>query len=265
MSAPVATILVHHTADELAHAVCARLLTTLVDVQSTGRVPGWVLTGGTIADRVHAAVAGSPACGAVDWSRVELWWGDERFLPDGDPDRNHSQARRALLDSLDLDPARVHPMPASDWVDDDPDRAAADYAAALSASAAAQDGTDVPAFDVLMLGVGPDGHVASLFPQLPALHDERTVTAVTGAPKPPPTRVTLTMPVLQRAREVWFVVSGDDKADAVKRALGGADVEQVPAAGPRGRQRTLWLLDQAAASGLPGDSAPTRHPESTSP
>jgi 6-phosphogluconolactonase len=245
-------VLVHSSPDELAQAVCARLITSLVDAQAAGRVPHWVLTGGGIADRVHRAVAESPSRGAVDWSRVEMWWGDERFLPKGDPERNETQARAALLDHIPLDPSRVHPVPASDEVDDDPDRAADEYAAQLRAAATPEDHGPVPTFDVLMLGMGPDGHVASLFPEKPALYEEeRTVVAVRGAPKPPPVRITMTMPALNRSRDVWFVVAGDDKASAVRLALSGAGVVQIPAAGPRGIQRTIWFLDRAAASQLP--------------
>jgi 6-phosphogluconolactonase len=210
-----------------------------------------VLTGGSIADRIHGAVAASPARDAVDWSRVELWWGDERFLPSGDPDRNETQARKALIDHLRVDDTRIHPMAASDRVDDDPDRAAELYAAELAAAAEPEDHGDVPTFDIVMLGVGPDGHVASLFPERPALYDERAVVAVRHSPKPPPTRITLTMATLARAREVWFVVAGEDKAKAAHLALSGAGVVQVPAAGPRGTKRTLWMLDRDAASQLP--------------
>ena len=249
MAAP--TVVVHTSADVLAESVCARLLTTLVDAQSSGRVPHLVLTGGSIADRVHRAVAASPARDAVDWSRVELWWGDERFVPAGDEERNDAAALTALLGSLPLDPSRVHPMPSAEEYGGDPEAAAAAYAEALAAAARPEDHGPVPMFDVLMLGVGPDGHVASLFPERPALYDERPVTAVRGSPKPPPTRLTLTLPSLQHAREVWFVVSGRDKARAVHLALSGAGVVQVPAAGPVGRQRTLWLLDRDAASRLP--------------
>lgn len=245
MTSPL--VAVHPSADMLAESVCARLVTALVDVQASGQVPSWVLTGGTVADRVHRAVAASPARDAVDWSRVELWWGDERFVPDGSEDRNETQARAALLSQLPLDQARVHPMPPSDAGFDDPETAAAHYADQLAASVAASGDGVLPTFDVLMLGVGPDGHVASLFPGQPAVHDQRSVAAVRDAPKPPPTRLTLTLSSLCQAREVWFIVSGEEKAEAVNRALSGADVEEVPAAGPRGLERTLWLLDRAAA------------------
>jgi 6-phosphogluconolactonase len=137
-------------------------------------------------------------------------------------------------------------------VGDDPDRAADAYADELAAAARPEDHGDYPTFDILMLGVGPDGHVASLFPEKPALYeDHRTVVAVRGSPKPPPTRISLTMPVLKHAREVWFVVAGEDKARAAHLALSGAGQVQIPAAGPRGLRRTLWLLDRAAASQLP--------------
>ncbi len=252
MSEP--TVLVHRSADVLAEAVSARLITTFVDVQSSGRVPRWVLTGGTIADQIHQAVAASEARHAVDWARVEFWWGDERFVAPDDPDRNERQARKALLDALPVDPDRVHPMPAATY-DADPDGAAAAYAEELARATSPEDHGVVPVFDVLMLGVGPDGHVASLFPERPALYDDRSVVAVRGAPKPPPVRISLTMGSLRAAREVWFVVSGEDKAQAVRNALSGAGIVQVPAAGPTGRSRTLWLLDKPAASHLPSGLA----------
>lgn len=251
---PSPTVIVHRSPEELASAVCARLITTLVDVQSAGRIAHWVLTGGTIADKIHAAVATTTARDAVDWSRVEFWWGDERFVDADDDNRNERQARQALLDQLRVDQDRVHPMPSAD-TGLDAEAAAAAYAETLRAATRPEDHGVVPTFDVVMLGVGPDGHVASLFPERPALYDERAVTAVRGAPKPPPTRVTMTMPTLQHGREVWFVASGEEKAKAVHLALSGAGVVQIPAAGPRGRERTLWLLDQAAASELPSGLA----------
>lgn len=249
------SVIVHGTADLLAQAVAARLTTRLVDAQAERGAASVVLTGGRIADAVHRAVRDSPARDAVDWSRVDVWWGDERFLPSGHPERNETQARAALLDALPLDPARVHPMPASDGPDgDDPEAAAARYAAQL-AGAASPAHQPVPTFDVLMLGVGEDGHVASLFPEHPAAHPDGyrdlTVTAVRGAPKPPPVRTTLTPPVINTADEAWLVASGSGKSRAVGLALAGAGPVQVPAAGVRGLSATLWLLDQNSAAELP--------------
>jgi 6-phosphogluconolactonase len=173
-------------------------------------------------------------------------------VPSGHPDRNETSAQQALLRHLDFGPGRVHAMPASDGPDgDDPEAAAARYAALLSQATRPEDHGPVPAFDVLLLGIGPDGHVASLFPGLPAMYDERPVVAVRGAPKPPPTRLTLTLPAICCAREVWVLAAGEQKAGAVRLALSGVGQVQVPAAGARGRQRTLFLLDRGAASRLP--------------
>ena len=245
-------VLVHHDAGLLAKAAAARLVTRLVDAQASTGAASLVLTGGGIGTAVLAELAAAPALDAVDWRRLDIWWGDERFLPSGDPERNETQARDALLGQVDADPARVHPMPPSDGPDgNDPEAAAARYAAELRQAAQPQDHGPVPAFDVLMLGIGPEGHVASLFPGMPALYDERPVVAVRGAPKPPPTRITLTLPAIQRAREVWILAAGQEKAGAVRLALSGAGPVQVPAAGARGQQRTLFLLDRSAASQLP--------------
>lgn len=253
MSVP--SVAVHRGADALAEAVSARLLTRLVDAQASGRTARLVLTGGTIADAVHRAVARSSARDAVDWAAVEVWWGDERFVAADDPDRNDLQARATLLDALPLTPALVHPMPSPEQSHGDPDLAAEMYADELAAATGPGDHEGAPTFDVLMLGVGPDGHVASLFPGRPALYDDRAVVGVRGSPKPPPVRLTMTMPTLKHAHDVWFVVSGEDKARAVRLALSGAGVVQVPAAGPKGMQTTLWQLDRAAASQLPPDLA----------
>jgi 6-phosphogluconolactonase len=250
MSGP--SILVHRDEDELAAAVAARLITRLVDIQAGGSSASLVLTGGGIAAKALAAVARSPARGAVDWRRLDVWWGDERFLPVGDPERNETQAREALLDAVPLDDSRVHPMPPSDGPDgNDPEAAAERYAEELSRAARPQDHGPTPSFDVCLLGVGPDGHIASLFPGKPAVVDERPVVAVRGSPKPPPVRISLTIPTIQASREVWVVVAGEDKAKVVNMALSGAGPQQVPAAAARGSQRTLWLLDRGAAAALP--------------
>ena len=251
MSTP--QLVVHRDKELMAEAAAARLITRIVDAQSSRGAASVVLTGGRNGNGLLAALGTAPARDAIDWSRLDLWWGDERFLPEGDPERNVTQARAALLDRVPLDPARVHALPASDGpYGDDADAAAAGYAAELAAAAAPEDRAGVPAFDVLMLGVGPDTHVASLFPELPAVREtERTVVGVHGAPKPPPTRISLTLPAIRAAKEVWLLAAGEDKAKAAALALSGAGEVQAPAAGARGRSRTLWLMDAAAASELP--------------
>jgi 6-phosphogluconolactonase len=260
VSAP--QLVVHRDKELMAQAAAARLITKIVDAQAARGSASVVLTGGRNGNALLAALGTSPARDAIDWPRLDLWWGDERFLAEGDPERNITQARETLLDSVPVDPKRVHAMPASDGVyGSDVDAAAAKYAAELAAAAGPEDHGPVPSFDVLMLGVGPDTHVASLFPELPAVREtDRTVVGVHGAPKPPPTRISLTLPAIRSAREVWLLAAGGDKAKAVAIALSGAGEIQAPAAGARGRSRTLWLLDAAAASQLPRDLYPPASP-----
>ncbi|WP_426244388.1 6-phosphogluconolactonase [Nocardioides sp. LHG3406-4] len=236
-------VVVHDDAGTLAGDVASRLLEVLELAQADGRVPQIGLTGGSIADAVHREVARRAVDSSVDWTRVVLWWGDERFVPAGSSERNATGARQALLDGLPLDPAHVHEMPAADG-GLDLDGAAAAYADDLRTHGSG-------AFDVLMLGVGPDGHCASLFPGHPALDvDDQVAVGVRESPKPPPERISLTFAALNRSRAVWFVVSGEEKAAAVASALSGADVHQTPAAGVQGQDETLWLLDADAASQL---------------
>jgi 6-phosphogluconolactonase len=246
-------VVVHASAELLAAAAAARLVTRLVDAQ-TAR--GWatvVLTGGRTGIAVLEQLRTSPARYAVDWSRVDLYWGDERFLPAGHPERNETQARQALLDHVPVDPARVHAIEPSDGeFGDDPDAAAAAYAEVLAAAAQPEDHGLLPAFDVCLLGVGEEGHTASVFPSSPAVYETaRTVVAVRNCPKPPPTRVSLTLPAIRHASEVWLMTTGASKAAAVAMALRGAGEMQVPAAGAQGQRRTLWLLDRPAAAKVP--------------
>lgn len=186
----------------------------------------------------------------IDWSKTHIYWGDERFVPHDDSERNDRQAREALLDHVDIPEANMHPMAASDGEFGDAlDAAAQAYSHAL-AEAGGVDPT--PAFDVHLLGMGGEGHVNSLFPGTDAVRERtRTVVGVADSPKPPPRRITLTFPAIQRSREVWLVVSGAAKADAVAAAIGGADPVDLPAAGAVGTEQTVWLLDEEAASKLP--------------
>jgi 6-phosphogluconolactonase len=239
-------IFVYPDEDAVAVAGAERLLSSLAAAQHDGRTASVVLTGGGVGTKLLAAVAASAHRARVDWRRVDFWWGDERFVPADDPERNERAARITLLDALDVDPARVHPMGSSDEFAT-PEAAAAAYAAELTKAKRDR----MPAFDVLLLGMGPEGHVASLFPDQPAASGNGLVVAVHGCPKPPPTRVSLTFEAIGEASEVWLVVSGTSKAEAVAMALSGAPRLDVPAAGARGSQRTILLLDEGAASELP--------------
>jgi 6-phosphogluconolactonase len=251
-------VVVYPNAELLAAATAARLVTRLVDAQAATGSASLVLTGGSTGIAVLEQLRALPARDAIDWARVDLYWGDERFLPAGDPERNETQARDALLDHVPVDPARVHVMEPSDGkFGNDPEAAANAYAEVLAAAARPEDHGPVPPFDVSLFGIGPEGHIASVFPSSPAVYEtERTVVAVRGCPEPPPTRITMTLPAIRRSAELWVMTTGTTKAAAVAMAVGGAGEVQLPAAGARGQRRTLWLLDRAAAAKVSGSFMP---------
>ena len=240
---PPPRVEVHEDAGDLATSVAGAFIRLVTVAQAGGEIPQVALTGGSIAEHIHAEIARLAPDSDVDWSRVEFFWGDERFAATDSPDRNASDARHSFLDRVGVDPARVHEVPSSDEV------ATVDDAATAYAHTVRSVG--VGRFQLVMLGVGPDGHVASLFPGHPQL-DARDAIAVpvTDSPKPPPERVSLTFEALNRADEVWFVVSGLDKAEAVGKALAAnpPDVHEIPAAGVRGERATTWFLDHESAS-----------------
>jgi 6-phosphogluconolactonase len=234
-------------AGALARRVAGELVAFLSGVQAAGRAPSVALTGGSIADAIYQAVAALETGEdgpSVDWSRVDFWWGDERYVPADSSDRNDRSAGLDLLDRVGVDPARVHAMPAADEAHPDLEAAAASYDHLVRSREPGD-------FDLVLLGLGPDGHVASLFPGFPQLDvDDRIAVAVTGSPKPPPERISLTFAALNQASEVWFLVSGSGKAEAVARALAvDGSVHETPARGLTVPHRTWWL-DQEAASHL---------------
>lgn len=239
------TVVVHRGRQALADAAAARLVVAIVDAQSARGEAQISLTGGSMGSQIITSLCEVPARDAVDWSRVHVWWGDERWLPTGDADRNDTQNDAAGLATLGLSAQHVHRVAGPDRTASAEDSARL-YEAALRAHGGG-------AFDVMVLGVGPDGHVASLFPHHPAAASRDTIAiAVHDSPKPPPTRVSLTRECLERSREVWFLVSGADKADAVRRGVTGAPFETTPAAHVHGMERTLWLVDVDAATDLGG-------------
>ena len=245
-------VVVYGNQELLAAAAAARLVTRLVDVQAAKGTASLVLTGGGTGIAVLSELRKCRACDAIDWSRLDIYWGDERFVPADSDERNEKGAREALLDHVPVDPKRIYAMPPSDGeFGDDVDAAAAAYAEVLASNAGPEDHGDVPSFDIMLLGLGGEGHTASVFPETPAVYEtERSVVAVRNCAKPPPTRISLTLPALRQARDIWLMTAGEAKADAVALALAGAGEVQLPVAGARGQRRTLWLLDRSAASKL---------------
>ncbi|WP_062377701.1 6-phosphogluconolactonase [Demequina pelophila] len=303
-------VVVHPSPDAVAEATAARLLVTLLDTLSVQDRADVVLTGGTVGIATLAAVSRSPLADAIDWTSVHVWWGDERFVPAGHPDRNEGQAQAALLGALPLPEENIHRMPAAAPADAAAAFGGAAFGGAASGATGSTPGASLeaaaesydallrehgdPSFDVAMFGMGPDGHVASLFPGHPVFEELASFShglasdtaaaaalagadagaafgaggidpsvdwaaeawaaamvgpravAVTDSPKPPPERVSLTLTAINRAKRVWIVAAGAEKADVAARALGGDAA--LPAAHVHGAQETLWLLDAKAAA-----------------
>ncbi|MFJ2620770.1 6-phosphogluconolactonase [Glutamicibacter sp. NPDC087344] len=239
-------IVIHEDAAATAHGIAARLITSIADALAARGVAHVVVTGGSLGIAALQAVADNPAKVSVDWSAVHFWWGDERFVAADSPDRNALQAEVLFtaLDPLGLERENVHVMGSTDQFATAEDAAVA-YTQVLAAEA--PEGAANPAFDVLMLGMGPDSHVASLFPNH-TRSDELGAIAVHDSPKPPPHRASLTMCTINSAREVWLLVAGAEKAPALAAAQHEVNEAAVPASAVHGTHATRWLVDRAAAT-----------------
>lgn len=241
------SVLHYLDAQAVVDAARSRFVEVVTAAQQERGTASVVLTGGGTGIALLEALRKDS--GSIDWSNVDIYFGDERFLPAGDPERNEVQASEALLSHVDVHPDHVFRMAASDGPHgSDADVAAAAYAQILGSHS---DGDLTPAFDIHLLGMGGEGHINSLFPHTDAVREKsHFVVAVNDSPKPPPVRITLTLPAVQRAKHVWLLVSGAGKAEAVAAAIGGADSEDVPSAGAVGTESTVWFLDSGAASHL---------------
>lgn len=228
-------VLRYPSSNALAADVAARFLTLVSSLQAAGRNPHIALTGGTIAGEIYRAIAQQATTAAVDWNKVDFWWGDERFVAADSPERNAREARDAFLTSVGA--TRVHemPTPSSACSVDEGARA---YEAQVRASEGGQ-------FDIVLLSMGPDGHVASLFPGSPqAAATNRIAVGVIGSPKPPAQRITLTFEALNRSDHVWIFAAdsgpGGAKEDAFNRAM--VDDPAIPATRVHGAVETTWFV-----------------------
>ena len=201
-----------------------------------------VLTGGTMGIAVLTGF-GVGENARVDWNRVHLWWGDERFVEATSPDRNSLQARNAFVSRTGMPANKIHEMPASDQVGS-LDGGASAYAQTLVEFSAT--GT-VPRFDLTFLGIGPDSHVASLFPGHPDAVKPGTCVSVRNSPKPPPERISLTFEALNTSERIWVVACGADKAEALYAMTTHVDDVTVPSSCVHGRTQTMIWPDAAAS------------------
>jgi 6-phosphogluconolactonase len=208
------------------------------------------LSGGSTPRRLYQFLAAEPFRGQVDWSHVEFFWGDERCVPPDDAESNYRMAREAVLARLPLPADHVHRLEAER---PDKESAARDYQAVMARVFGVDPAGPPPAFDLVLLGMGPDGHTASLFPHTRALDETGRWVVVNFVPKFSTDRLTLTRPVLNRAREVLFLVAGADKAEVLAEVLAGPDdPARLPSQSVRPADgRLVWFLDRAAAARLP--------------
>lgn len=207
----------------------------------------FALSGGTTPGKMYGLLTSEPYRSQIDWNAVHLFWSDERCVPPADPQSNYHLAQEVLLSKLNLRPEQIHRMPA-----DRPDRekASADYAEEIRKVLG---GNDVPAFDLIQLGMGPEAHTASLFPHQPSLREEKRLIMPVSVPKPPPDRLTFTPPLLRAARHILFLAVGADKAEALHEVLEGADnPEEYPSQGivKQAKGEVVWMLDTAIAQQL---------------
>ncbi len=211
------------------------------------------LSGGRTPLAGYRVLAAPEISSKVEWGKVHVFWGDERCVPEGHPDRNDEAALDALLRRVPIPSDNIHRVPATE-----PDAAQRYesellrvFSSTFKESSLSPSSSGIPRFDLILLGLGPDGHTASLFPGHPAVEEKtRLVVRVDGAPKPPPARVTFTLPLLNAARHVAFLVTGKDKNSALRRVLNGDPA--LPASRVVARDGSLVFLADAAA--LTGDA-----------
>jgi 6-phosphogluconolactonase len=234
-------------AESLAHAAAdAFVLHTITAVAERGRAMV-ALSGGSTPKRMGELLAGAPYRERVPWDHLELFWGDERWVPESSPESNAGVARRTFLDQVPLAPDRIHPFPTDA---DDPEVAAAAYAATLRGVFATP--TGFPVFDLILLGMGDDGHTASLFPRTTALYERNALAVANRVSQLETVRLTLTYPVLNAGREVLFLIGGAGKAATLAAVLEGPErQEELPAQGIKPTAgRLTWLVDADAAAKL---------------
>lgn len=205
------------------------------------------LAGGSTPLPLHRALA-TKHHDAVDWNRIHIFWGDDRFVPPNDENSNYRMARETLLDHVPIPSKNIHPIPTDVG---SPEEAAAQYEQTLKAFFG-NDGP--PQFDLILLGMGPDGHTASLFPGVPALQEKERWVAGVAAPQhigPHVPRVTLTLPVINRSKQVFFLVAGENKQEPLAAILNGKPgAGAYPASRVHARQGLVWFVDEAAAAPL---------------
>lgn len=227
-------------AQDVATQAAAEVLETIMAVLSRKATAHVALTGGSVGILTLETLGKSLLDHQIDLSRVHFWWGDERFVASDSNDRNFIQAKNAMAGSLNLDSLNVHPFPSAD-----DGLELADARAQFQEHIEKAFGESKPAMDLTILGMGPDGHVASLFAGNEWNSD--LIVAVEDSPKPPPQRLSFSMDLINRSEKVLFVIAGIDKAEAVESVHKDPDCP-LPAAKVEAQGETLWIVDEAAGA-----------------
>ena len=222
--------------NSVARAAAEAFFVKMDEVLATKPEATVAITGGSVGIATLAEIAASPRAAEFDFNRVNFWWGDERFVASDHADRNAVQARNALFSKINIDESKLHEFPSSD------NGLELDAAAAQFAEYVA---VQNPHFDLVFLGMGPDGHINSLFPGKPAPAAGALVIAEHDSPKPPPQRLSFTYEAMNNADEIWFTVAGGDKAEAVSVAFGD-EPTSLPVGRVHGKLKTVWFVDQTA-------------------
>ena len=229
-----------HTLSQHAAEYIMRIANESIDLDGHFTI---ALTGGTTPGEVYSLLGSEPFRSQIDWQLVHIFWGDERGVPHNSPESNFYLAQEALLQKITIPESQIHPMPA-----DQLDRDAASQAYTVEMQHTF--GTNgIPSFDLIHLGMGPEGHTASLFPHQASLHEKHRLVMPVSVPKPPPDRLTFTPPLLNAARNVLFLVTGSEKADALHAVLEGEyQPDEYPAQIVRPiNGEVVWMLDKAVA------------------
>jgi 6-phosphogluconolactonase len=224
---------------EVAQLAAREIIETLEQVLEDKPVVDVALTGGTVGILTLAVLADQPDLSRLDLSRVHFWWGDERYVESTSSDRNANQARAAFFDKVAVSEDNIHEFPASEIGDLSTGKKV------FEDSLSKHFGSGLPVFDLTILGMGPDGHIASLFPSHEELSVGEVVVAESNSPKPPAERLSLSFDVLNASAKIIFVVSGLDKSTAVT-AVHTDENCQLPAAKIQAKGETIWFIDQAA-------------------
>ena len=229
-----------HTLSQHAAEYIMRIAKEAIDLHGHFTI---ALTGGTTPGEVYSLIGSEPFRSQLDWQLVDIFWGDERCVPHNSTESNFYLAQEVLLDKIAIPKSQIHPMPA-----DQLDREAASQAYSIEMQNTF-DTNGIPSFDLIHLGMGPEGHTASLFPHQASLHEKHRLVMPVSVPKPPPDRLTFTPPLLNAARNVLFLVTGSEKADALHAVLEGEyQPDEYPAQIVRPiNGEVVWMLDKAVA------------------